>query len=104
MDTNDIVYDEEAVTVADDATSLDATAAGMHEIISKCGNKVVGFDTETEVEKNPITGRITGIKKKVGLLQFCYRDSQNEKQVLLLRICKSATIPNRYLQIWAQNF
>ena len=45
---------------------------------------MIGFDTETEVEVNHSTGRPTGVKKKVGLLQLCYRDENKEKNVVML--------------------
>ena len=64
---------------------------------------MIGFDTETEVEVNSLTGRPTGAKKKVGLLQLCYRNEDNEKKVLLLRLCKTATIPQRVLELFADS-
>ena len=64
---------------------------------------MIGFDTETEVEVNRLTGRPTGAKKKVGLLQLCYRNKENEKKVLLLRLCKTAAIPQRVLELFADS-
>lgn len=85
---NEIQYDSSRVTVVPgntpggDIQSINDTVAAMHEIVSNSQNKVIGFDTETEVETHSWTGHPTGRKKKVGLLQFCYRDRTNKKRVL----------------------
>ena len=92
---NCVPYDRENVTIASTVGEMNDAADAVREIVTSSNSKWIGFDTETEVETNSATGRPMGVKKRVGLIQLCYRDGEQKEQVLLLRICKSAKIPDR---------
>ena len=93
-----------------DSAWVDAIAEGLDEIDGNMAammdnigtQRVIGFDTENKVETTS-GRRPTGIRSKVGLLQFAYRDNEKHKHVLLIRLCKQRKIPGGVLALFRDN-
>ena len=83
--------------IAETLNEIDGNMAAMIDNIGP--ERVIGFDTENKVETTS-SRRPLGIRSKVGLIQFAYRDNENPKHVLLIRLCKQRKFPESVLALF----